>query len=962
MRLRRARTIIGAVAVLCAAATTLPALPATAAPAGTPHLPDLQSVIPLDEMSITHDSTGRVFRYTHVVANFGDGPLEIQPSYDPATDTAVGVQRIYSHNSGGTWSVASQRPIVGRFVFHAVHGHYHYPLAEFGLFSVAPDGSIGAPVVMSPKVGFCIADSAQFDGSLPHVDEFAYSGGACTDPRATLGISVGYGDIYDHRDDGQSIPADGLPDGTYWFRSVADPDNFLAEKDESNNITDVLVRVTGDEVTVLSGEQHPTSAPPAVDLTAPTGGALSGTTTLRATAADAAGVTGVDFLLDGSPLGPPDTSAPYELDWDSTTAPDGGHTIAARATNVHGSRGTTAARQVVVTNGGGGGPALTTDAVRFVDGRGTVTTPALTTATSGELVVAFVSADGPSGGGQTATVSGGGLTWSLARRSNGQAGSSEVWPARATGVLTDAQVTSRLGSGTFDQSLTVMTFAGASGLGAVSGASGPTGAPSATLTTTTDGSWVHAVGNDWDGAAARTLAAGHEMVHQWVDTAVGDTFWVERPAAATRGVGVPVVVGAIGPTNHRWNVAAVEVLPGTPLPPGPRISDVVVLDRTSSSARVTWTTDLPSTTQVEYGPTSSYGWSTPLVTTPVTAHSASITGLAAETTYHYRVVSRDAAGNTTRSPDFLFTTAGVSTLSCHLTLPADGATVSGTVTVAADASSTASVSGVQFRADGANLGAEDVSPPYLLSWDTRTVANGQHVLTATVRDPTGNSLTSAPVTVTVGNTVPPPDPAGRVASFGFDEGAGTTAGDRSGTGNAGAVAGATWTTGRVRGALSFDGTNDLVTVPDTPSLDLTTGMTVDAWVRPTGPAGWSTVALKERGGTGLSYALYGADDQGRPAGYARLGSDRSATGPAVLPAGVWTHPAATYDGAALRLYVNGTLVRTTAVTGAIATSNNPLRIGGNTVWGEWFAGKIDELNVYNRALTAAEIAVDMNAT
>jgi hypothetical protein len=123
-----------------------------------------------------------------------------------------------------------------------------------------------------------------------------------------------------------------------------------------------------------------------------------------------------------------------------------------------------------------------------------------------------------------------------------------------------------------------------------------------------------------------------------------------------------------------------------------------------------------------------------------------------------------------------------------------------------------------------------------VSWDTRTVPNGQHVLTATVRDPTGNSLTSAPVIVTVDNAEQPV-PAGRVASFGFDEGAGTTAGDRSGTGNAGTVAGATWTTGRVRGVLSFDGTNDLVSVPDTPSLDLTTGMTVDAWVRPAGYAG-----------------------------------------------------------------------------------------------------------------------------
>src|SRR5262245_53157934 len=115
-----------------------------AAPAGTPHLPDLQSLIPLDQMSIATEDTGRVFRYTHVVANMGDGPLEIQPTYDPATDTAIGVQRIYSHSANGTWSVMDQRQIVGRFIYHAVHGHYHYPLAEFGLFGVKADGSIGA--------------------------------------------------------------------------------------------------------------------------------------------------------------------------------------------------------------------------------------------------------------------------------------------------------------------------------------------------------------------------------------------------------------------------------------------------------------------------------------------------------------------------------------------------------------------------------------------------------------------------------------------------------------------------------------------------------------------------------------------------------------------------------------------------------------------------------------------------
>ncbi|HEY3000540.1 MAG TPA: LamG-like jellyroll fold domain-containing protein, partial [Acidimicrobiales bacterium] len=305
------------------------------------------------------------------------------------------------------------------------------------------------------------------------------------------------------------------------------------------------------------------------------------------------------------------------------------------------------------------------------------------------------------------------------------------------------------------------------------------------------------------------------------------------------------------------------------------------------------------------------------------------------------------------------TTAAVSTLSCHLTAPAGGATVSGTISVTAEASSTASVSGVQFKAGGANLGAEDTSPPYSLAWDTRTVPNGQQVLTATVRDPTGNSLTSAPVTVTVANA-PPTAPPGRVASFGFDEGTGTAAGDRSGTGNGGTVSGATWTSaGRRGGALAFDGVNDLVTVADAPSLDLTSGMTVDAWVRPTRVSDWSTVVLKERGTNGLAYGLYAANDQTRAAGYVNIGGDKVAAGTAATPTNAWTHLAVTYDGANLRLYVNGAVVRTVAVTGPIATSANALRIGGNNVWGEWFAGTIDEVNVYNRALTAAEVAQDM---
>ena len=68
----------------------------------------------------------------------------------------------------------------------------------------------------------------------------------------------------------------------------------------------------------------------------------------------------------------------------------------------------------------------------------------------------------------------------------------------------------------------------------------------------------------------------------------------------------------------------------------------------------------------------------------------------------------------------------------------------------------------------------------------------------------------------------------------------------------------------------------------------------------------------------------------------------------------------TYDGAALRLFINGTQVATRAAGGAIQTTNNPLWIGGNSPYGEYFQGLIDEVRVYDRALAEADVQADMN--
>src|SRR5262249_11527624 len=108
------------------------------------------------------------------------------------------------------------------------------------------------------------------------------------------------------------------------------------------------------------------------------------------------------------------------------------------------------------------------------------------------------------------------------------------------------------------------------------------------------------------------------------------------------------------------------------------------------------------------------------------------------------------------------------------------------------------------------------------------------------------------------------------------------------------------------------------------------------------------------------YALYANDDAGVPSAHAFVGGDTGAGGAATLPLDTWTHVAATYDGVTLCLYVNGVRVSSRALPGAIATSADPLVLGGNAVWGEWFAGLIDEVRIYRRALSATEIQADMS--
>jgi hypothetical protein len=300
--------------------------------------------------------------------------------------------------------------------------------------------------------------------------------------------------------------------------------------------------------------------PPTVNITAPTAGATvaGASVALSAAASGPVGVSAVQFLVDGSPVGPRLTAPPYTTSWDSTTVPNGVHTIGAQATSTSGITSTATPVSVTVSNPGPAGPSI--DSKVSAEGHGTVTTPAFGTTQPGDVLVAFGSSDGPPSSPQTLSVSGAGLTWSLVKRANAQAGTTEVWTAKASSQLSNVTITSTQTRASYDQSLTIIAFRGSRGIGAAAAASAGSGAPSVSLTTTAPASWVFGSGNDYDNSIARTVGNGQTLAYQWLDTVSGDTYWVQSQSAPTPATGTSVTINDTAPTTDRWNLAAVEVL------------------------------------------------------------------------------------------------------------------------------------------------------------------------------------------------------------------------------------------------------------------------------------------------------------------------------------------------------------------------------------------------------------------
>ncbi len=260
--------------------------------------------------------------------------------------------------------------------------------------------------------------------------------------------------------------------------------------------------------------------------------------------------------------------------------------------------------------------------------------------------------------------------------------------------------------------------------------------------------------------------------------------------------------------------------------------------------------------------------------------------------------------------------------------------------------------GVDLDHDGIVDGDEDLSPDG---------TGNEHLLTLTAigRVDGFSHVVRAVLTPVAGG-----DPS-LVGHWRFDETSGTTASDSSGNGHTGTLLnGAAWNAGgMLDGCVSLDGTNDFVSVPSSTALNVTSAVTFAVQIHAVTWGGPSGVTANRR----ILQKGYN-DDQYRltsEGGSLKFDLRNVAALTASLPAtGRWVHVAATYDRGAgqMRLYYDGELVASRTASGLIGTTNNNLCIGTKKLtpapsgYNDNFSGRIDDVRIYNRALTQAEIA------
>ena len=727
----------------------------------------------------------------------------------------------------------------------------------------------------------------------------------------------------------------------------------------------------------------PDTNPPAITITAPANGAVvTGPVTISANATDNVAVVGVQFKADGVNLGAEVPSAPYQAAWNSALAANGAHSLTAAARDAAGNS-TTVSVIVTVSNTV---PVLgLVCSWPFDEGAGTTANDASGSGNPGTLVNNPAWTTGKING----ALSFNGVNNYVSTPSLNLAGTRSVTVAlwvnrtysKAGGhTLFESSANynnSTTGFGFFPDDTSVCSSGGM-----MVGLQGNAGYNLKCYAQPTSGVWHHLVTVlDKSQSAANEVSLYVDGVLQTAQaqsysSANTNNFGVNPLYLMSRGGSLSYSAGLIDDFriyNRALSVAEVQQLyalgtaPDTQPPTVP--TNLTATAVSFSQVNLAWAAAADNVGVAGYRIFRNGSQ----IATPVGTVYAD-TNLSAATTYNYTVAAFDAAGNVSAASATVPVTTPAAPVpdtnapTITIIAPTNGAVVTGLVTVSANATDNVAVVGVQFKVDGANLGAEVTAAPYQAVWSSVTAANGAHTLTATARDAASNSAT-ATVTVTASNTVVVP---GLVCSWPFDEGAGATANDASGSGNPGTLFNnPTWTTGKINGALSFNGVNNYVT---TPSLNLagTRAVTVALWVNRTYTKTGADHALFEStanyNNSTTGFGFFPDDTSVCSGGGMMVGMQGNAGYNlkcyAQPTSGVWHHLVTILDKSQsaaneVSLYVDGVLQTAQSQSYSSANTNNfaanPFYLMSRAGSSEFTAGVIDDFRIYNRALTAAEV-------
>lgn len=233
----------------------------------------------------------------------------------------------------------------------------------------------------------------------------------------------------------------------------------------------------------------------------------------------------------------------------------------------------------------------------------------------------------------------------------------------------------------------------------------------------------------------------------------------------------------------------------------------------------------------------------------------------------------------------------------------------------------------------------------------------------TLNDGGGDGLASDIIADTLGRITVRND-SGLVGYWHFDEGASSTAYDASGSGNTGTIQGSpTWASGascEAGGCLTLNGSNQYLSMGATSSLDLAGKVSVTAWIHPNSTARQLVVALGDGDDYTNNYQMF--IDTGAFFTVGEGASAAYATKSGSIASGNWYYLAGTFDGTTAKIYINGILEGQDTFSGT-RQSGGSFRVGMRAPSGvpEWyFNGAIDEVRVYNRVLSATEIADQYN--